>query len=241
MHRSGATTGVLGVVLTVLVLLAAAAGAGLRGPWSADPPSASTTPTPSETPIVPTESPPSQEEETPLEPVEPPRDSGGLPSWLADVAEVVVVVAVLGAAVVLAVWLWRRRRRSAPSLIPDHAPGVTTGADHGDEPVPDLAPALTRARRALGVGAPPRDAIVAAWVSLEEAAGEAGAGRVPSDTPTEFAHAVLERTSADPEAVARLLRLYRAARFGRSQPTSDDVAAATDAIGRIEETWEGRP
>ncbi len=59
-----------------------------------------------------------------------------------------------------------------------------------------------------------KDAVIAAWMQLEQAAAAAGAGRRVSSTPTEFTVALLKRHDADPDATTALLALYHRARFG---------------------------
>ncbi|WP_454043908.1 DUF4129 domain-containing protein [Cellulosimicrobium sp. Marseille-Q8652] len=80
---------------------------------------------------------------------------------------------------------------------------------------------------------PPRDAVIAAWVSLEDAAALAGAHRDPAQTPTEFTVAVLDRTPADPGAVATLRGLYHRARFRGADIDAGDVRAARAALRRL--------
>ena len=68
-----------------------------------------------------------------------------------------------------------------------------------------------------------RDAVVAAWLALEQAAARGGTRRDPAQTPTEFTVALLRRHAADEAATAELLALYHRARFG-SAPLPEDAA-----------------
>lgn len=230
---------VVPVTLAVLVLLLAVLGAGLRGPWTADPPGAVLPEAGTPPPVTVTET-----DEAPLPeqapvPTAPPL--AGIPAWASDTVLALAVAALLGLVVLGAWWLWQRRHGLRSDVLRAEATGAVTDLVAGeDEEVPDLAPALRRAAAALGTGAAPGDAIVAAWVALEETAAASGAARSAADTPTEFTTRLLRRTAADPDAVARLREIYRAARFGSHAPNDDDVAAAAEALARIDATWDGR-
>ncbi|PWD50280.1 hypothetical protein C8046_05990 [Serinibacter arcticus] len=222
------------------VLLLAVLGAGLRGTWDADPPPADTPPpgTPPSPDLTPPES-ATLEPAEPIEPVEPVTSTA--PEWVTDALTALAVAFVVVLVILGVRWLWAYLAARRTTRLEAADPGATSLAEDTEviEP-PDLAPALERAGRALRTGEAPGDAIVAAWVALEETAAASGAARSPSDTPTEFTTALLDRTAADPDAVARLRETYRAARFGSHRPTDADVAAAADALDRIEATWEGR-
>ncbi|CAM4004351.1 DUF4129 domain-containing protein [Kibdelosporangium persicum] len=109
-----------------------------------------------------------------------------------------------------------------------------------DETVDSAEPWLARAtERALSemdrkIGGPPSDAVIAAWVRLEESAAETGVERQPHQTPTEFTAAVLAGQNADEEALRTLRTLYHRARFGRpGNVTEDDARAARRALESI--------
>jgi hypothetical protein len=80
----------------------------------------------------------------------------------------------------------------------------------------------------------PGDAVIAAWLTLEQAAAAAGSGRAAHQTPTEFASAVLAGHQLDAASLDRLRVLYLRARFATGsvhQPvTTADVEAAADAL-----------
>jgi hypothetical protein len=83
-------------------------------------------------------------------------------------------------------------------------------------------------------GGPPSDAVIAAWVQLEEAAAASGTERAPHQTPSEFTETVLCQHNADAEALEDLRRLYHRARFGKPETvTPEDVTAARAALERI--------
>lgn len=68
---------------------------------------------------------------------------------------------------------------------------------------------------------PPRDAVIAAWLALEETKQ-----RLPHQTPTEFTNAL----GVD---AAILKDLYQRARFGHEEVTRDQAAEAQQELGRI--------
>ena len=141
-----------------------------------------------------------------------------------------------GVFVLYRLWRWLRerdvpRRRMSPA-------GVATGEEEEPE-LPVLRRGVTEAQRFLEqIAGRPTDAIIAAWIALEEAAADSGVRRRPSETPTEFTVAVLQRTHADPDATAELLALYHRARFSGSPIGTDDVVRASDAFGRLALGWD---
>ncbi|ROR97539.1 uncharacterized protein DUF4129 [Salana multivorans] len=159
-----------------------------------------------------------------------------VPDWLGPTL-VAVAAAVVAAAVILLLrrYLPRRLARYEGEVI--ETVGRTTDAEA--TAVPDLTESLTSARGALDRAVAPRDAVVAAWLALEEGAADRHAARSPSQTPTEFTLELLARTHADPAAVEALRRTYLAARFSTAPVTRQQVAVASEALARIEATWRG--
>jgi hypothetical protein len=124
-------------------------------------------------------------------------------------------------------------RHGTQAATPTTAPPGTTAPATPDDTLTHLRTAIHHAQDHLAPRTPPRDAVVAAWVALEDAAALAGARRDPAQTPTEFTVAVLGRTAADPGAVTTLRRLYQHARFSRSDVTARDVETARGALVRL--------
>ena len=155
-------------------------------------------------------------------------------SWI----RLVAIGLAVAAAVALVLWLVRRYRGS--QLPQPAAPSRMDGAAGSAEmpEIPVLQKGVREARRMLDEGTDPDDAIISAWMILEAAAADAGVRRRPSQTPTEFAVAILERTAADSTATQRLLGLYRRARFSRHRSTRDDVADAVRCLGVLAESWD---
>lgn len=158
----------------------------------------------------------------------PPPDLG----WMRTLAVVVIVLVVVAFVAWLAI---RFSQGKVAAPVGSHSAGVYT------EPEPEL-PVLRRgvetARQLLAEGGEPGDSIISAWLALESAAADSGVKRAPSQTPTEFAVAVMGRTQADPEATRTLLRLYRRARFSDSPSTIDDVEEAVACLQRLAESWD---
>lgn len=157
-----------------------------------------------------------------------------------DLGWVVALVQVLTAGLILlvALWLWRRFRRSAIRQQPRHHSQEAASPVDTEEPeLPVLVEGVSTARTHLEAERDPTAAIVAAWLALEEAAEGAGVARQPADTPTEFTVAVLDRTDADPDATRRLLALYQRARFSDLPTGPADVEAAHACLRSLTAAW----
>jgi hypothetical protein len=83
----------------------------------------------------------------------------------------------------------------------------------------------------------PADAVVRAWLGLQQTAEESGIVRGASETPTEFASRVLTRAFADAQPLRTLLRLYLRTRFGDHPVTAGDVTAVRAALERLLASW----
>lgn len=220
--------GRLAAVIALLVL--AVLGAALAGPWKP--------PTRTES-LIPWE--PPEPPDVTIPPQAPPpelqlADLAGRDvqpwdlTWL-GIGLLVVVVAWIA-------WLVARWFRRHPVELPPESPD-DAGLDLGDTlRGPGVAQPDLPALRAAVAGAdllvrrrvPPTEAVVAAWVHLEDAAGRSGVPRKRTQTPTEFTVDVLDRTPVDPAATRALLALYLRARFGDDPMTTRDVATALAAL-----------
>lgn len=129
---------------------------------------------------------------------------------LVQITAVLVILVVLGVIISLIGSVWRRpqfvTRQSAEFVSPD---------------APEVLLASAEERLALLSEGEPRNAIVAAWLSLEAAASAAGLPREPSETSTEYTTRVLRTWDIDPRPLADLAGLYREARFSR-HPLGED-------------------
>ncbi len=168
---------------------------------------------------------------------EPPPASPPDWSWVAVVGRVLVVAVVLVLVWRLIQWLRRRAVPRGPREVVE-APEVAVTTTVSREPeLPVLRRGVEAAQRHLAAATGATDAVVSAWLALEEAAESSGVRRQPAQTPTEFTVRVLERTRADAEATTELLALYHRARFSTAPVGPDDVARASDCFTRIAASW----
>jgi hypothetical protein len=209
------------VLVTIVVL-----GAATATPWSFSPPQL---PSPEiavpshPQPLVPSSATPRLQQ--------PPGQLD--PRWA-----ILVIVTLLGILIAALFTLAVRRllaiRREHTDTTADN---LTTGAAAGtigdDVDLPEMQDAVTRALAHLDRHARPRDAVVAAWVALEEAAARTGTRRDPAQTTTEFAGTVLAATPAPPAAVTRLRTLYQRARFTDRPIDTTAVTQARTALADI--------
>lgn len=148
-----------------------------------------------------------------------------------------VVITAL-ALIVRAVQLYWRER---PPRRQYAANADTAGqADIIAEATPD-APIMRRgieaARAAISGHQDPTDAIIAAWVGLEQTAVDSGVGRGASETPAEFTLRILLRRPVIDTPARELLRLYESVRFGGHTAGETMRDHAAQSLREIEEGW----
>lgn len=148
---------------------------------------------------------------------------------LAVIVLTMLALALVGLAFMLYGLRMRRWRRRPHSTSPYQ--GVTDGTRLEVDLMRRAAGALRRLRE--WEGGPPGDAVVLAWLALEEAAAECGTTRHPHQTATEFTTAVLAGLDVDTDALDQLRRLYQRARFSGNVVTEADVDTATRALERV--------
>ncbi|MGH2873021.1 MAG: DUF4129 domain-containing protein [Solirubrobacteraceae bacterium] len=156
------------------------------------------------------------------------------PSWILFVA--IGVVAIVVAALL---WRWLRGRR-APAASGRHAASVRTTTAVAPEPDPEpevLLTGIERALQALDEERDPADAVVRAWLGLQQTAEESGIVRRPSETPSEFTARILSAAFADDRALRTLLALYLRTRFGDHPVSDDDVVAVRAALQQLVTNW----
>jgi hypothetical protein len=213
-------------VLLVLGLVVAA----IRPPWKFDPivinlpaakfqPPTMLTHTPSGTPSPP--------------PLLRPPGAGLDLSWVKWVALGLVIAAVVVVLGVIAMRLLAVRQMYASR--PDDEIEI---ADDVAPDLPTLQPGAAKAEERLLAIGNPTDAIIAAWLALEEAADASGVHRRPAQTPTEFTAVVLERTGVASEPVRTLLGLYLRARFAATPATDADLTTARRCIRDLATSWK---
>lgn len=157
-----------------------------------------------------------------------PASSGAFGSVLLAVA---IGLAVLLLALAFLLWL-RAGRRQRLAERADVLVDVDVLA-----PLPALRAGVAEAERRLLTESDPTNAIIAAWLALEEAAASSGVRRQPSQTPTEFTLGVVEGTGVDAEPVHGLLRLYHRARFSVVGSPPADLAAARRCVSELAASW----
>jgi hypothetical protein len=164
----------------------------------------------------------------------PRHNSGALPWWVGALLVAAIVVAI--AAYLVRLWA-RRRMPAAPKL---HGSSVQATQPLAPEPEAEPETLLTGielALQALDEQREPGDAVVRAWLGLQETAEESGIVRRASETPTEFTSRILSGAFADDRALRTLLRLYLRTRFGDHPVTAEDVAAVRDALQKLVSNW----
>lgn len=170
-----------------------------------------------------------------------------LPATAQGVLQAVIAGVLLAVIVVLARRLARIWR--------DHRRGVRLAAEALGRPVPggpvsqDVRDALAEAAKVaaedlevavVAGGGDASDAVIRAWVRVEEVAAQAGHRRREADTATEFTAGLLRLGMTDAAPVGTLLRIYGAARFGSVPVPVDDVARARRAFQEVHRSLAGR-
>jgi Domain of unknown function (DUF4129) len=152
-----------------------------------------------------------------------------------------IILAVLVLLLLFRLWLWwsGRPEQATPTLsVAPQAPATVVVVEPEPEPDPPvLLSGIELALRTLDEHRDPADAIVRAWLGLQETAEESGIVRQASETPTEFTSRILKRAFADDRAVQTLLRLYLRTRFGDHPVTADDVAQVRAALSDLVRGW----
>lgn len=118
---------------------------------------------------------------------------------------------------------------------------VGARASPADEDRPEEDPEAAELGRAVGADllalddGTPRNAIVASWVRLEQAAERLGFARRPADTATEFAGRALATYVVDRVTIRTLAGLYLEARFSRHPLTEAHREQARACLRRLQD------
>jgi hypothetical protein len=172
-----------------------------------------------------------------------PHQAGGLPPAVEAALLGVLAAGVLLLLVLVVRRLWRRRWRWArpavsSALVGDGVAGAPV--THPDAPV--VRRGIARALDLLAEDREPGDAVVQAWLGLEQAAEDSGVPRARAETPTEFTARLLGRVPADRAAVRTLLDLYSRARFAARGGSPADAGRARAALEVLARSWrDGGP
>lgn len=156
-----------------------------------------------------------------------------IPSWVFVVILVVVLsIVALFAVPMVKRWLTGR----GPKERDDDVDAGTPAGFEAYPATPALQEGVAQAARLLeDPDVPPGDAVIAAWVALEDAAARSGVVRDRAQTASEFTVAVLGATLADPAATRWLLGRYLDARYSEHVLTAADVQGARDALATLAE------
>ncbi|WP_168886544.1 DUF4129 domain-containing protein [Nesterenkonia sedimenti] len=199
---------------------------GFNLDWEPEPPEPET-PEPQETVTCPPDPDP-DDPTVPIECLEPEeeiedREPMDL-SWLDPVLRVLLILGAIGLigalAYLITSWL-RNRDTSRPE--PVEIEDLEAAAKATEEAAIEQASATGTAR----------NAVVACWVALEDAAEAAGLQRKGSETSEEFTQRVLSRWEVDSATIHELAELYRTARFSREELSADDRHRAVNALQRV--------
>ncbi|WP_050758179.1 DUF4129 domain-containing protein [Xylanimonas cellulosilytica] len=225
----------LPVIGTALLLAVVVGGAAAGEYWRLDPTAAPTF----DAPVLPPPPPPPDPAPSML-PVPPGTGAGSTPWFLLALLVLAVVLLLLGTAYAVRQMLAGRAEPMPEPMDPDIlVSGVHAAAGTIDLPV--LVDAVEAALARLDAAGTPTDAVVAAWVLLEEAAAAHGWERHPSQTSTEFTAQLLDVSPAPPEHTATLRGLYQRARFTDHPVTPEHVAQARTALAAIARALDGAP
>ena len=112
--------------------------------------------------------------------------------------------------------------------------GAPVDAEVSTALLPDVLLARTRESEELLAHGTPANAVVAAWVSLEDAVRTAGVHDDRARTSAELVTTVLRSCAVTAEPLDRLAALYREARFSRHEIGEDLRAAARDALQQVQ-------
>jgi hypothetical protein len=179
--------------------------------------------------------------QTPLDPARPAQPSGG---GLGTLILGIVLAVIAGVLLWLILRVVARARRRPLGLSPLAQDGgapaelVESRPDEDAEPdAPIVHRGLRLALEALSEDRLPGDAVVRAWLGLQQAAEDSGVERRAAETPTEFTARVITRVRADQQAAGALVDVYQEVRFGAHPVTPADVASARAAIEALLASW----
>ncbi|GAB3598811.1 DUF4129 domain-containing protein [Microbacterium tumbae] len=163
--------------------------------------------------------------------------------WLGIIAGLIgAIIAVLFAIFLIRVLvrLIRDRWRARPlARVEGTAPGAEADVLAVEETVdaPIVRRGIAGALDAVDATADPGDAIVAAWLGLEQSAERAGHTRGAAETAAEFTVRIVAARRSSAGDIRALLRLYENVRFGGIAATERERGIARELLRSIEEHW----
>jgi hypothetical protein len=163
------------------------------------------------------------------------------PLWL---HQLLIALALL-AGLILAIAIIRLIVKALRGLAIAHIDPLPAGTTWPVGQARTLAPAqvdqaIDQAITRLQEAASPSDAIIGAWLALEEAASRHGVVRQVWQTPTEFTRTVFRLGDRVGQPLDNLRRLYARARFSDQPSSSADVDAAQQALTEIRRSWSSQ-
>ena len=157
-----------------------------------------------------------------------PTTLGRLPTHAPGGQWPVIAGMVIAIAVVVALTVLSRRRRSA-SRPRDWSPRLAR-----------LLDSLTAAHDALSTAADPREAIIACYGAMERGFAAAGSAPAAADTPAEVLSRAAEAGIIRSAAPGVLTGLFRRARYSAEPMTAADSGAAAGALAQMRADLEDR-
>jgi hypothetical protein len=148
--------------------------------------------------------------------------------FLANVVVVALKLVLVAVVVVVLVAVGRALRERWRGRGPDTDPQVTA------DPLPEVLLEGAREGEQLITRGTPGNAVIAAWVALEEAVRSAGVGDDDSRTSAELVTTVLRHHHVDRAPLDTLAALYREARFSRHPITEAQRTSARDALVQVQ-------
>ncbi len=162
--------------------------------------------------------------------------AGVIRIMLAIVFALAVALLVAVVVVVLVRRFQQRRRRVRRAAEAASESGAATVTDTAVA-APVVQRGIARALQILDEERTPDDAIVQAWLGLEDAARQAGARRAASETPAEYAARIIRRFETNSSATDILLRLYQDVRFGGRHADEGTVRTARECLLHLQRSW----
>ncbi|REJ04588.1 DUF4129 domain-containing protein [Microbacterium bovistercoris] len=166
-----------------------------------------------------------------------------LATIIAAVLAVIVCLGVLSLIILLVIVLLRRLKEiwgERPLRSRDGAEldaRVAGAAEPAQADAQVIRRGIAAAIRVIGESRYPGDAIIAAWVGLEQTAADSGVTRGESETPREFTLRIIARRAATEKDVIALVDLYERVRFGGHVADDGDRRTARALLERLEEEW----
>lgn len=159
--------------------------------------------------------------------------------WVWTVAGVLVLLAIV---ILLGRWLFRAARALLAVRIEQVPASDQIGAGRGLAgkalTAQQVTDAVAEALLRLDQAGNPTDAVILAWLALEEAAARHGVNRDPAQTPTEFTADLLDRSAVPVADTVSLRGLYWRARFSDLETTAADQQQARQCLEHIARSWE---